>query len=65
MTQLNQPNPNRSRKPAGGSLPGSLRNDVQFTSAGSAMYALREPASRGTHAMARAVAVASVRRMIV
>lgn len=65
MTHLNPPNPKRPRKPAVGSLLSSVRNDVQFASASCAFDALGEPPNRGTRAMAHAIAVASVRRMIV
>jgi hypothetical protein len=65
MIHLNLRAPKRPRKPAGGSLLGSLRNDVQFRSASRAFDALREPPSRAMRAMAHAIAVASVRRMIV
>jgi hypothetical protein len=65
MIHLNLRTQKRPRKPAGGSLLGSLRNDVQFTSVNRSFDAMGEPPTRGTRAMAHAIAVASVRRMIV
>jgi hypothetical protein len=65
MTYRNPRNPKRPRKPAGGSLLRSLRNAVRFTSASRAVNASGETPSRGTRAMTQAIAVASLRRMIV